>query len=520
MSRRYACSYSQQQLSVASPSPDQLAKAKSFDDVPQPVNLKGVVGFIANIYDAWRKDTFKRAHLAITQTFKEIGPIYKMRLGNGGWAVYCSDPKDVEFVYHNDGKYPARMHIEAWREYRRDKGMPMGVLIDNGEAWAKQRNVLSKRIMRPLELAKFTGTMNEVSQELIGKLRQIRHGEGGGGVDDDSNALIVEELEDELSKWAMESSCKFFFDRKLNLLAKELKSENKAFFQAITDLTANSIYLMAFPLKLHKRFNSGPLRKTNAAWDKMFELSKKYVEEKTQHVNDRIQRGENADDGSYLAHLIAEGKLSNEQIYSNMTELLAASIDTTASTSTWMLHLLSRHPDIQAKLYEEVMRVIPEDIHPTRQQIDDMPYVKAMVKETLRLYPVTGGTARHLPVDTIIHGYHIPADIPVLTYFYSSGRNPDNYEDPNDFQPERWLTTSGGAAEKKEKHNPFASQPFGFGTRMCLGRRLAEQELYLLACQISRNFILESTTPDVGSVCNLLITPEKPLRLRFIDRAS
>ena len=74
----------------------------------------------------------------------------------------------------------------------------------NGEAWAKQRNVLSKRIMRPLELAKFTGTMNEVSQELIGKLRQIRHGEGGGGVDDDSNALIVEELEDELSKWAME----------------------------------------------------------------------------------------------------------------------------------------------------------------------------------------------------------------------------------------------------------------------------------------------------------------------------
>ena len=56
--------------------------------------------------------------------------------------------------------------------------------------------------------------------------------------------------------------------------------------------------------------------------------AKKYVEEKTQHVNDRIQRGEDADDGSYLAHLIAEGKLSNEQIYSNMTELLAASIDT------------------------------------------------------------------------------------------------------------------------------------------------------------------------------------------------
>ena len=44
--------------------------------------------------------------------------------------MYCSDPKDVEFIYHNDGKYPARMHIEAWREYRREKGLPMGVLIE------------------------------------------------------------------------------------------------------------------------------------------------------------------------------------------------------------------------------------------------------------------------------------------------------------------------------------------------------------------------------------------------------
>ena len=56
----------------------------------------------------------------------------------------------------------------------------------------------------------------------------------------------------------------------------------------------------------------------------------------------------------------------------------------TASTSMWMLHLLSRNPDVQAKLHEEVMRVIPEDVHPTREQIDSMPYLKAVVKETLR----------------------------------------------------------------------------------------------------------------------------------------
>ncbi|XP_072037258.1 1,25-dihydroxyvitamin D(3) 24-hydroxylase, mitochondrial-like [Amphiura filiformis] len=305
---RYAATNVQ---SVADPTPEQILQAKPFEDVPQPVNVKGPIGMVRGIYDAWKKDTFKRPHMATTTNFKQLGPIFKVQLANGDFAVHCMDTKDIEFVYHNDGKYPQRMHIEAWREYRRENNMPFGVLIDNGEAWLRQRNALSKRILRPLEIGKFSGIMNEVAQEMAAKIKQIRLGKDHG-----EKADLVEGLEIELNKWAMES--------------------------------------------------------------------KKYVDAKTKQIEDKKQRGEETDDGSYLAYLLEKGQLTQEEIYGNMTELLAASVDTTASTSMWMFHLLSRNPEVQEKLHREVMKVIPEDVHPTREQLDSMPYLKAVVKETLR----------------------------------------------------------------------------------------------------------------------------------------
>ncbi len=72
-------------------------------------------------------------------------------------------------------------------------------MISQGESWMRQRNALSKRILRPAEIAKFVGKMNEVSQEFAAKIKQIRKGPG-----EVNDADVVEALPTELNKWAME----------------------------------------------------------------------------------------------------------------------------------------------------------------------------------------------------------------------------------------------------------------------------------------------------------------------------
>ena len=64
------------------------------------------------------------------QNHDEFGPIYRTELGDGTPFVSLSDPKDIETVYHNSGKYPERIHIEAWKEHREKNGRPYGVLIE------------------------------------------------------------------------------------------------------------------------------------------------------------------------------------------------------------------------------------------------------------------------------------------------------------------------------------------------------------------------------------------------------
>ncbi|XP_072015330.1 cytochrome P450 27C1-like [Amphiura filiformis] len=295
------------------------------------------------------------------------------------------------------------------------------------------------------------------------------------------------------------------------MISGDVLPENVDFFNAIRTLTEVTIYLLMLPLKWHRKFQSKPYVRTMEAWGKIFTLSKIYVTEKLRELSQRAVRGEAVNDGSFIAFLMIQDKLSPEEIYSNMTELLTASVDTTSTTTLWCLHLLSKNPHVQEKLHEEVMRVLPEDVNPTRDQINNMPYLKAVIKETLRLFPITQGTARVLPKDLIIRNYHIPAGTAVQTFFYGSGNDTSIFEHAAEFKPERWLDGSC-------KNLGFASQPFGFGTRMCLGRRLAEQEMYLIMSQISRRFIIEPTKDNIDHVCKVLIIPDQPLELKFIDR--
>ena len=132
----------------------------------------------------------------------------------------------------------------------------------------------------------------------------------------------------------------------------------------------------------------------------------------------------------------------------------------------------------------------------------------------MRLHPVLPNLGRVLKKDLVLSGYNVPAGTQILMPSYASSHDPDNFHDPENFLPERWLRSN-----EKEKFHKFAAIPFGFGRRMCLGRRLAELEMHVLLFHIMKNFQLKyPKNESMGTIARGTLIPEKPVRVKFCDR--
>ena len=145
-----------------------------------------------------------------------------------------------------------------------------------------------------------------------------------------------------------------------------------------------------------------------------------------------------------------------------------------------MLNLLAQNPDKQQILRAEILEKLPtKDSTLTADAMKNMPYLRACIKESQRLQPVVLGNMRKLPKDIVLSGYLIPKGHHISTSSGVMHYLEENFERPREFLPERFLKGDSCPAELKAK-NPFAYLPFGFGARMCIGKRLAELEMEIL----------------------------------------
>lgn len=147
-----------------------------------------------------------------------------------------------------------------------------------------------------------------------------------------------------------------------------------------------------------------------------------------------------------------------------------------------LMYYLAKNPDKQCKLREEVRQKLPEKSSALSPQVmANMPYLRACIKEAARMNPVTIGAIRTLPHDVVMSGYLIPKGCEVATSNFIVMKDERFYKDSDKFLPERFLKDST-EVDIKGKH-PYAFLPFGFGPRMCVGRRFAELEMEVLLCK-------------------------------------
>ncbi|CAA2996947.1 cytochrome P450 76A1-like [Olea europaea subsp. europaea] len=165
-------------------------------------------------------------------------------------------------------------------------------------------------------------------------------------------------------------------------------------------------------------------------------------------------------------------------------EMFFAGSETTSISIEWGFTELLRNPHAFKKVREELDRVVGVNRLVEEKDVENMPYLQAVVKETLRLHPALPLLLpRNTMEDTKYMGYLIPKGTQVLVNAWAIGRDPDSWEDPLSFKPERFLKSS---IEYKGQH--FELIPFGSGRRICVGFPLAHRVVHLTIATLVQAF--------------------------------
>lgn len=176
-------------------------------------------------------------------------------------------------------------------------------------------------------------------------------------------------------------------------------------------------------------------------------------------------------------------RLSHAELMNETTTFLVAGHETTSTWCYWALFALSKHPDIQEKVFTDVSRHCSTDDRDTitLEMVDAMEYFHAFLQEVLRLYPPVGMFVRTSTRKEIMAGYTIPQNTRIVIPVHLLHRHPHYWDEPDVFKPERWL-------DMNEERIRFAFIPFSAGGRNCIGQRFATIEAKLILAPLIRNF--------------------------------
>ncbi|SDR17221.1 cytochrome P450 [Natronobacterium texcoconense] len=208
----------------------------------------------------------------------------------------------------------------------------------------------------------------------------------------------------------------------------------------------------------------------------------------------------------------AKTAMAPDQIRDEVVTLLLAGHETTALALTLTFYLLSKNPQAEQRLVDELEEVLDGET-PTMEDLSKLTYTEKVVKESMRLYPPVPGIVREPVKPDIIGGYEIPPGATVRMHQWVVHRDPRWYDDPLAFRPARWTD------EMESELPKLAYFPFAAGPRRCIGDRFAMLEARLLLATIYQNYHLE-LVPGTGLDLRATITarPKEEIPMTVYER--
>lgn len=179
--------------------------------------------------------------------------------------------------------------------------------------------------------------------------------------------------------------------------------------------------------------------------------------------------------------------MSDDQLRNEVMTLVLAGHETTAMNLTWTWYLLSVNPAEARTLREELAAVL-QGRAPTMADLANLPFTRAVISESMRLFPPAWVIGRQTTADIEIDGWPVPAGSVIMTSQYAMQRDPRYWDSALTFRPSRWLDDGGAYSEKAPGQPRGAWFPFGYGKRQCIGDQFALTEAALVVATLAQTW--------------------------------
>ncbi|CAO1351187.1 unnamed protein product [Diamesa serratosioi] len=412
-------------------------------------------------------------------------------------------------VFRNEGPQPNRRALETLVHYRKKVrpdiyGEVGGLFSSQGEEWYNMRTVVNPVLLQPRIAKMYIPRIDEISAEFVGIIAKKR----------DEKNEVPANFGDYLNKWSLESVTCIALDTRLNIMNDTSDDENS---QKLIKLI-RQFFVLGYDFEVMpsvwRVYETKAFKNLLNVYDEMTNIIMHYVDnavEKMKNSPPTIDREQ-----SILEKLL---KINKNVAVVMAADSMLAGVDTTSSAVTGILYCLAKNPEKQKILREELKKIMPNKDSPlTSDSLTNIPYLRAVMKEGMRLYPPTGGNVRKTGQDLVVAGYQIPKGLDIVMALQLLAYDENQYVQSKTFIPERWLkdNTDPKCPHSKDAH-PFSYLPFGFGPRMCVGRRLAELEIEVVVARMIRSYDLAWNYEDMKIKSVLVNIPDSEMKFQMTE---
>lgn len=426
---------------------------------------------------------FRRRRLELAQRAAEMGDVVALELGVMP-AVLVSSPE----LAHEVLVTRAAESVQA--PTLRLVGEPLlgrGVLTAEGDDHRRQR-----RLLAPAFSSKRVAAY---SREMVSGTEQTVAGWDDGAVID---------VTAEMTKMTFAIAARVLF-------SAEIAGEARDFGRALTVAMETVLELGNAFVPLPSSWPTPGNRRLRRAVARLDRTVRRIIDE-------RRMPGAGGDRGDVLSMLLtatdAEGRgMSDTLVRDEVMTLLLAGHETTANALSWTLYLLARNPDVRVALEEEVRSAVGRR-SPHMDDLDRMPLVEHVVKESMRLYPPAYLVARYTTRDLTLGSADLPAGTLVFVNIYGMHRSAKYFADPGRFDPSRFAPPHDATIPKG------VYLPFGAGPRTCIGSQFAMLEAKLALATLVRSVQLDLRRDgEVRAEALITLRPSGRLAMR-VRRAA
>lgn len=244
------------------------------------------------------------------------------------------------------------------------------------------------------------------------------------------------------------------------------------------------------------------------------------------------QMAANTDIPCIAANILRDPEHANRDLMTDkdflwfLHAMLGAGLDTTATTLTWFTAILANHPHVQERAHKELDEIVGKERWPTNDDLDNLPYIRSIVKETVRFRPAGFMGVPHVSSEDFeykLNGqvYFIPKNTTVFPNYAAIHTEQPYYPEPLKFNPDRYMNVSASSAQLANKMENRDHYTFGFGRRVCVGINLAERELLCAVAALLWAFRVEridDVDVDIESMTPGLTNWPLPYKVQFIPR--